>query len=177
MFDNLQFTMYIIDRETFLHNLHLQRGVWKECSVCTFFLILRKNRKNKCAYMHLLTTRSIKSILIPLFELLKCFASLLYKQCTVQTRASGISSNLRSAGLPNWTGSTLSKGTNNKRGRPNFHCHGSTSSSLCTFSHSMPSFMLFSFSSRKLSWSHSLFFCTIAVMCRRGKGIFWHNSW
>ena len=119
MFDNLQFTMYIIDRETFLHNLHLQRGVWRECSVCTFFLILRKNRKNKCGYMHRLTTRSIKSILIPLFELLKCFASLLYKQCTVQTRASGISSNLRSAGLPNWTGSTLSKGTNNKRGRPN----------------------------------------------------------
>ena len=118
MFDNLQFTMYIIDRETFLYNLHLQRGVWKECSVCTFFLILRKNRKNKCGYMHRLTTRSIKSILIPLFELLKCFASLLYKQCTVQTRASGISSNLRSAGLPNWTGSTLFTGTNNKRGRP-----------------------------------------------------------
>ena len=61
---------------------------------------------------------NIKSILIPVFELLKCFACLSHKQCTVQTRASGISSNLRSAGLPNWTGSTLFKGTNNKRGRP-----------------------------------------------------------
>ena len=162
MFDNLQFTMYIIDRETFLHNLHLQRGVWKECSVCTFFLILRKNRKNKCGYMHRLTTRSIKSILIPLFELLKCFASLLYKQCTVQTRASGISSNLRSAGLPNWTGSTFLRGQTINAAGQVFHCHGSPSSSsfcvLLPFSAFVPSCLYSLLRSRfVLSWSHFMF--------------------